>query len=252
MAFCTKCGANLAGPFCTHCGARSATTAAAPPPRNGSALKWVLIVLLCICGFAVVSAISTGVFVARGLRRAGIDREIFRRDPARAVARMLAATHPDLEVVERNGDTITVRNRNTGNHVTLSFDDLRNGRLRLEGVDDNGHGGSFEIGGDSKPPSWVPEYPGSRPEPLFAARGEGEGGAGEAGAFRFDTPDSASQVIAFYEEHAREMDLEVQTVRVGDRVTLATADDEHERVLKVIATREGDRTTVAVTYGRKR
>jgi len=215
-------------------------------------MKVVLIVLLCAFGFAIVSAISTGAYVAHQMRRAGIDREMFRRDPARAVARMLATAHPDLEVVENDRDTVTVRSRRTGKRFTWSFDDVRNGRLRIEGVDDNGHSGAVEIGGDAKPPSWVPEYPGSNPEAVFAARGDGEGGAGEAGAFRFDTPDSASQVITFYQEHAREMDLEVNTVTVGDRVTLATSDDEHERVLKVIATREGDRTSVTVTYGRKR
>jgi hypothetical protein len=259
MAFCTQCGANLAGAFCTKCGARSAATAAAVPPpvppartTGTSPIKIVFIVLLCVFGFAVVSALSTGAYVAHRMRRAGLDREMFRRDPARAVARMLAATYPDLEVVDSDRNTVTVRNRHTGNRVTWSFDDVRNGRLRLEAVDDNGHAGSIEVGGDSKPPSWVPEYPGSNPEPLFAARGEGEHGAGEAGAFHFDTPDSASQVMSFYEEHAREMDLEVHTVRVGETVTLATADDEHERVLKVIATREGDRTTVTVSYGRKR
>jgi len=226
--------------------------AAAAAPRSGNPLKWVLIVLLCVVGFGVVSAISTGAYMANRMRRAGIDREIFRRDPARAVARMLAATHPDLEVVDSDRNTITVRNRHTGNRVTWSYDDVRNGRFRLEAVDDKGESGSLELGGDANPPSWIPEYPGSHPEPLFTARGEGEAGAGEAGAFHFETPDSQSQVMAFYEEHAREMDLEVHTVRVGDRVTLATTDDEHERVLKVIAIREGDRTTVTVTYGRKR
>jgi hypothetical protein len=221
-------------------------------PGKSSAVKIVFIVLLCVFGFAVVSAITTAGFVAHRMRRAGIDREMFRRDPARAVARMLEATHPDLEVVDSDRNTVTVRNRRTGNRVTWSYDDVRNGRLRLEAVDDNGHTGSLEVGGDAKPPSWVPEYPGSHPEPVFAARGEGDGGAGEAGAFHFDTPDSASQVMAFYEEHAREMDLEVQTVRVGDRVTLATTDGEHERVLKVVAIRDGGQTTVTVTYGRKR
>jgi len=209
-------------------------------------------VLLCVFGFAIASALSTGAYVAHRMRRAGIDHEMFRRDPARAVARMLAATHPDLEVVESDGDKVTVRNRNTGNRVTWSYDDVRKGRFRLEGVDDNGNAGSIEINGDAKPPAWVPEYPGSHPEPMFTARGRAEGGAGEAGAFRFDTPDSPTQVMSFYEDHSRELDLDVHTVRVGESVTLSTADDEHERVLKVIATRDGDRTKVTVTYGRKR
>src|SRR4051812_41023664 len=100
MAFCTQCGANLAGPFCTQCGAPSAARpATAPPPipparvaRRTGPMKVIFIILLCLFGFAIVSALSTGAYVAHRLQRAGIDREMFRRDPARAVARMLAAT----------------------------------------------------------------------------------------------------------------------------------------------------------------
>lgn len=255
MAFCTKCGASLTGTFCSQCGTPAGgqqQAAPAPaPPRKTSPIVWVLIVLLCLFGAGILAVIGTGAYVAHRMRQAGVDRELFRRDPQRALARLLA-NHPDLEVTETGRDGITVRNRRNGKSFTMSFDDARSGRFRLEGIDEDGHGGSIEVGGDAKIPSWVPQYPGSRPEPMLSARGSSPGGAGEAGEFRFDTADSPSDVLSFYEARGREMGLTLHTVRVGEKVTLATADDEHDRMLKVIARREGDQTSVNVTYGRKR
>lgn len=253
MAFCTKCGANLTGAFCTQCGVPSAgATAGPPPPRRGSAMKVVLIVILCLFGVGILGVIGTGAFVAHRMRRAGVDRELFRTHPELAIGRMLAATHPDLEVVETDHDRVTLRNRRSGKRFTMSFDDARRGRFSLEAVDDEGRGGSIEVGEDAKLPSWLPVYPGSQPEPVLSARGRNEEGAGEAGEFRFDTPDLPSQVISFYQDRGREMDLQFHLVRSGETITLATVDDDHDRFLKVVARRDDDRTIVNVTYGRKR
>jgi hypothetical protein len=259
MAFCTQCGSQVTGAFCARCGtaaAGAATNAAGPaaPPekRKTSPIVWVLVVLLCLFGLGIFAVMGTGAYVLHRARRAGIDRELFRSNPQLAISKMLAATHPDLEVIDTDRDSITVRNRRTGQRFTMSFDDARNGRFKLEGVDNNGHSGTVEVGVDAKIPAWVPEYPGSTAEPVFSARGQSDEGAGEAGHFRFETADSPAQVMSFYDEKGREMGLELHTVRAGETITLATPDDEHDRVLKVIARRDGDRTTVNVTYGRKR
>lgn len=213
---------------------------------------WLLIVLLCLFGIGILAVLGTGAYVLHKARVAGVDAELFRTDPERAIAKMLAAAHPDLEVIESRRDGVTVRSRSTGKRFTLSFDDARRGRVRLEAVDENGKRGEVELGGGAPIPSWVPQYPGSRPEPVFSARGETDEGAGEAGNFRFETADSPSQVVTFYEERARELGITLHTVRVGDTVTLTSDDENAERKLKIVATRDGERTAVNVTYGRKR
>jgi hypothetical protein len=241
MAFCTRCGSNLSGAFCTKCGTPAAGAAApAQPQRRTSPVVWVLVILLVMFCLSIAGVIGTGAYVAHRLRR----------DP-RVLARILQS-HPDLEVIQNESSGLMLRNRRTGQRFSLSFDNARNGRFSLEAFDDEGHRGSVEVGGDARIPSWVPEYPGSTPEPVFSAQGESEEGAGEAGNFHFDTPDSTDDVLRFYEEAARRMQLTVSTVRVGEKVTLATAEDEHDRILKVIATRDGGHTSVHVTYGRKR
>src|SRR5689334_11560689 len=88
MAFCTSCGANLTGAFCTQCGARVGRPAAgpaSPPTRRGSAMKVVLVVILCLFGLGILGVIGTGAFVAHRMRRAGVDRELFRTNPELAI-----------------------------------------------------------------------------------------------------------------------------------------------------------------------
>jgi hypothetical protein len=241
MAFCTRCGASLNGAFCSQCGV-SVAGAAAPSVRRGtSPMVWVLVVLLCLFVAGILGVIGTGAYVAHRLRR----------DPQGTMARVLAA-HPDLEVIDSGPGGITVRSRRSGKKFSLSFDPMRRGGFHLEAVDDEGRAGRVEVGGDAHVPSWVPQYPGAVAEPVLSARGESEAGAGEAGEFRFTTPDSPDQVLSFYESRGREMGLTLHTVRVGEKVTLATAEDDRDRMLKVIAQRDGDRTSANVTYWRKR
>lgn len=241
MAFCTRCGASLNGAFCARCGAGVAGAPAPPARRGTSPILWVLVVLLCLFVAGIVGVIGTGAYVAHRLRR----------DPQGLLAGVLAA-HPDLEVIDNGPGGMTVRSRRSGKKFSLSFDERRHGGFKLDAVDDDGHAGSVEVGGDAHVPSWVPQYPGSQAEPVLSARGESDEGAGEAGEFHFTTPDSRDQVLAFYEARGRELGLTMHTVRTGEKVTLSSAEDGPDRMLKLIVQRDGDRTSGNVTYWRKR
>jgi hypothetical protein len=271
MAFCTICGASLTGAFCTKCGTPAASAAAAAPnpgaaagaaPTNGAAaapaatsaaapvrrktspLVWVLIVVLGFFAIIVIGMIGTGVFLAR--RGAGY-----------AIAKIIASANPNAEVVSTDdgAGTITIRDRHTGKTVTMSFDDAKHGRFRLEAEDDNGKRAAIELGGSASLPSWVPAYPGSNPHAVFSAKGESDEGAGEGGNFTFTTPDPPSRVRSFYEDEGRRlgMDIHVKT-NSGEADVLVMKDSDDRRSLTVMigGSSGGGDTAVNVTYGRKR
>jgi hypothetical protein len=257
MAFCTACGASLTGAFCTNCGtpvakaaaspqASGAAAAPAPTPaparRKTSPIVWVLIVILGFCALGVAGLIGTGVFLAR-------------RGPGYAIAKIIAAANPNAEVVSTDdgAGTITIRDRRTNKTVTMSFDDARRGRFRLEAEDENGKHAALEIGGSANLPAWVPSYPGSHPNTVFSAKGESDDGAGEGGNFTFTTSDPSAKVRSFYEDEGRRlgMDVNVKTDTQAANV-LVMKDPDDRRTLTVVIGSSGGDTTVNVTYGRKR
>jgi hypothetical protein len=271
MAFCTNCGADITGAICVQCGRPAAQSAAAGAPtpapaaapasaavpavapRRTSPIVWVLVILLVLFGIGILAVVGTAGFVLHRARRAGIDADLFRSNPGLAIGKMIAATHPGLDVIdtdERTG-TVTLRDRRNGKRFTMSFDSARNGSFKLKADDGEGGAGSVEFGAGAKLPSWIPQYPGSNPETVFSATGDSGHDAGEAGNFNFQTDDDASKVLSFYEDKAKELGMTLHTVGAGQTGTVAASDD-NDRFLKVIAIGHSGRTTVNVTYGRKR
>lgn len=250
MAFCSQCGASVAGTFCTQCGARTAS-AAAPAPSTSAAAKrrtspivWVLVIVLGLFGLGALGVIGAGAFFVHKARQAGVDPELWRTDPGLAVGRVMAAVNPNLEVVRTNSDrTVTLRDRHTGKEFSISIEAARNGRFSLQANDD-GKVASVEFGGDAKVPAWVPVYPGVQPRQIFAAKGETDREAGEAGSYTFDTDEPSSKIVEFYEQKARELDLPLRASGFG---TVTAGDEDRGRWIKVVTS--GSKVTV--TYGRK-
>jgi hypothetical protein len=200
----------------------------------------VLIVILGFFAIGAVGLIGAGVFLAH-------------RGPGYAIAKIIAAANPDAEVLSTNegAGTITIRDRRTGKTVTMSFDDARHGRFRLEAEDENGKHAALEVGGSAKLPSWVPDYPGSHPQAVFSARGESEDAAGEGGDFTFTTSDPWSKVRAFYEDEGRRMGMNASD-RTENAGVLVMKDPDDRRSLTVMIGSGGGETRVNVTYARKR
>ncbi len=231
-----------------------APPAPAGPPlkRKTSPLVWVLVAVLGIVVLGAIGLVGTGMFFFHKARQAGLDPELARRNPAYAAAKMIVAMNPDVTEVSHddNAGTMTVRDRRTGKEVTLSFDELRHGKLRFSAEDEHGKTASVEIGGPVKNlPSWVPNYPGS--EGTFSARGEAS--EGEGGNFTFTTKDSPSKVIQFYQDKAKQQGMSVNFNAVGDNGgTVVATDENSERSLTVVIAGSGSETTVNVSYGQKK
>jgi hypothetical protein len=185
------------------------------PPQPAVASKskgplfWILIsigvlVMVVICAAAVGSY-----FIYRVAKNVG-------NNPGLAVAKLAVAANPDLQTVSEDdgSGTITVRQKSTGDVMTLRFDsekktliatdkDGKEARFSVSG-DKNG-GGSFEVNTDkgsikfgasssNTMPAWVPTYPGSAPQGTFSSQTPD----GNQNVYSFKTKDGADKVLDFY------------------------------------------------------
>jgi hypothetical protein len=284
MAFCTKCGAQVQGPFCGSCGTPIATGAPAPgatastpgptltstPPSAAPAsvpaaagktspLVWVL----AGCGgLIVIAALVFGVVLFK-------TRQFVHsasRNPAYAMARLAAAANPDIEVLSTDEDkgTMTVHNKKTGETLTVNMQDAQKGKFVFEqngkkaeiNAHADGDKGSFEIkssegsmkfGTNDKTPDWVPVYTGVTPQGVFSAQTP----QGSTGSFRFTTNDSVEQVGHFYEDALKNAGMKLTTTSTSGFAMVSGEDAAAKRKVVVTASPSGATTSVGVTYTAK-
>ena len=258
MAFCTSCGATVQGAFCQQCGTplsaavspaaalQAAPTAAAPVKGKISPIVWILLAVAGIIVLGIVGLVGAGLYVAHTVAK----------NPGLVMAKIITAANPDAEVLgtDLGSQTVRIRDRKTGEEVTLSFDDIKKGRLKFSATGKNGEVANMEIGGgEGKLPSWVPTYPGAKAQGNMTANGEGADGMGEGGMVTFTTPDPPSRVTAFYEAKCKEMGMTVQMAQVTGTGGMVTGEDQGgKRTLSVMVGGGSGDTTITVTYGRKR
>jgi hypothetical protein len=294
MAFCSNCGASVNGAFCPQCGTPAGPAASqaqppqapppqppqyqppqaypppayqpqvnqptAPPPmsapagmapggfvsappvkRGLSPIVWILLIIGGLIFMGIVAVVGFTAYVVR--------------NPGRALAKLVQASNPDVEVLDSdsNAQTMHLRDRKTGEEFTISFDDVKNGKIRVSGRGKDGHTGSVEFGaGTGKLPSWVPVYPGAKAEGNFTATGTGADGSGEGGMVTFKVSASASQVRDFYQAKFKELNMTQEFQGSTDAMSIATGVDPNtQRTLHIQVSSDGGETTVVVTYGVK-
>jgi hypothetical protein len=226
--------------------------AAPPAPRKTSPLVWILVAIMGLFVLFGIGVFGVGWYVVHKAHQAGLDPDLWRRNPGMAVGKLLAATNPDVDVVrtDDNAGTITLRNRRTGKETTITFDQARQGKITFSTEDDNGKRATVEIGGAGKPPAWVPEYPGSHP--TYSIKGSGDAGE-EGGNYTFTTDDAASRVMTFYQDKTKQMGMEAKlTTTTADGGMLVAAREGDDRSLTIVVGSSSGQTTVNVTYARKR
>jgi hypothetical protein len=251
MAFCTGCGATVSGAYCPNCGAPvSGASVAATPRRRTSPLVLILIVVL---GLFVVGGILTmagGLFLVHKAREAGVDTDLFRRNPGLAVGRMLAAVNPDVEVVKTDdgAGTITVRDKKTGKVVTITFDEARKGNFKFEAQGDDGKNATVEFNGTSgKIPAEIPVYPGAKVEGTFSVTGDGGGRKGSAYQYTFTTSDPPRRVMSFYHDKLEDAGMKLAlTTNTADGGMLIGEDDAHGETINVIVEKGSSEGTTAI------
>jgi hypothetical protein len=258
MAFCTSCGATVQGAFCQKCGTPSsaaaapsvapqaAPVAAAPVKGKVSPIVWVLLALAGVIVLGIIGVVGAGLYVAHTVAS----------NPGLVMAKLITAANPNAEVLstDAGSQTVRIRDRKTGEEVTLSFDDIKRGKLKFSAMGKDGEVANVEIGGgEGKLPMWVPAYPGAKPQGNVTARGENADGTGEGGMVTFTTPDAPSKVVAFYEAKFKELGMTIGLAQTTDSGGILTGTDEGgKRTLNVVVGGGGGDTTITVTYGRKR
>ena len=134
-----------------------------------------------------------------------------------ATARMIVKLNPELEEVATDEEegTITIRNKKTGEEITVNFEDIEEGKFSfttdkgeisvdasemrdagsIKVTDDEG-GVVFSTGGavSDDVEAWVPIYPGCEPTNRHTMRTEQE----QTGGFELETPASVEEALEYY------------------------------------------------------
>jgi hypothetical protein len=241
---------------------------AAPAGKKTSPLVWILVGCGGLVLLVAIIMLVAGVFVAK---KAGSYLKDAEKNPAMAAAKMIVAMNPELETVSADdkAGTITIRNKKTGEVITLDLEDVKEGKIRFKNekgeeaeisASGDGETGKLEIkssegsmtfgaGGEADRPDWVPEYPGSQPQGMYSTKGA----QGLSAAFTFQTSDSPEDVMAFYEEQLKSAGFEVTTssMKKAGKLSGGLVNGQlgqPKRIVHVTVTDEDGGTRVAVNY----
>jgi len=248
------------------------TVQSPPPPQQAPAKKkgmgvvgWLAIGCLIVLLLGLGSCFACGYYAKRKLGQISQD---FEKNPEMATAKMVVQMTPDLELVSTDdaAGTLTVKNTKTGEVVTVSVADAKEGKFSIStdqgtsSVDVN-QDGSMEVtgadgqtatlstGGTADLPSWVPAYPNGQASTNYTATTN----EGKTAMVMVTTSDSIDDVASFYEQRLKEGGLEVSksVSNVGGE-TIATvgASDPKRQVSIMVASVDG-KTQATVTWTEK-
>ena len=224
---------------------------------------WVLIGCGGIVVLGMVVMLALGAFVFNKAQDFAEDLE---RNPAYAAAKVLAFADSNIEVVDSDDEkqTVTIRNKQTDETVTLNLEDIENGKIEWitkDGkvtINANEEDGMVVTSGDQKVtyggqdaqhPDWVPVYPGSETKNMAASKTEVE----ETGVIFYTTDDDLAKVAAWYKKKLEDAGFKVSEI-TGNKLHSFSGSKDNDQVSLVInAAKEDNDTKVSGTiqYGKK-
>jgi hypothetical protein len=194
--------------------------------------------------------------------------ETVEANPARALAEVIALSDPNLEVVASDDDakTVTMRNNETGEELTVDVKALQEGRLEWSTGD--GHAGTLSVDPDEglkvetdegtvrigasagDAPAWVPIPSGVEAQSNFSAQSD----SGQSGILSFETTESVDDIAAFYRQalESQGFTLEINnslSTPQGKQVILGgkSGDESDPRTIHLVVA-SGDSTTVQIQF----
>ncbi|HXU44985.1 MAG TPA: hypothetical protein VN783_05630 [Thermoanaerobaculia bacterium] len=241
-----------------------------PTPKKTSPWIWVgagCLVLLLICA---------GTCAYFGYKAKNFAEKFANNPDAAAIemVKLAVRANPDVELVSTDeaAKTVTIRNKKDGKEVTLNFEDIKNGKLSMEGsdgskIDMSGgpNGGSMQVtdekgqtttiggaAGASNLPPWIPLYPGATSQGAYSANGPQGSGATTI----LQTTDSVDKVLAFYEDKLKgegyaveKNSYQVNNQTAGGTLTAKSKDGKQEANL-IVGQSDG-KTAITVSYTSK-
>lgn len=240
-----------------------------PEKKGMPPLVWVGIgcgVLALIAFVAVVGLVGYGAKKAQDF----VDESGFRDNPMRAAAEMMVKLNPELELVESDEEagTITVRKIDTGEVVTLNFEDVAEGRFSVTtdegeysvdagdveggGVRVRGPDGEARFGAGrdlDDVPGWVPRYPDlTEATSAFSSKS----GDQASGMLTAKTGDAAGEVVEYYrgelEDAGYEITEQTTTSGEGRQHVLIGRRDGGERSVTIAVIDRGEGTEITTQY----
>lgn len=239
------------------------------PKKKVGALGWVLIGCLGLALVFGIVAVSCGLFVFGKAKEAVQE---FEKNPARAAAETMVRLNPDLELVDADdeAETLTIRNKKTGEVFTADWSEIREGRISFESdgkevtldaqgtaeeggvitMTDESGGETVVLGGGdaSAVPDWFPAYPGaSDVGSTYSSRSAGE----ETGLFTFTTSDPVADVMAFYRDRLAGLGFELAEntyTSAGVEGGSLSGEDGEGRTVAVSVNSQGGETQVGVNF----
>ena len=207
-------------------------------PQNKSGTKIIVWILL-----GIAACIFVGGLVLVGGMMYFVKKVKDSGNPAMAVAKIVTAMNPDLEVLSTDEETNTVRVRmkSTGEEVRLNLNDLQMGKIEISTKD-----GNVRIGGKSKAPDWVPIYPTMKGRPMTQVESRAKG----EGTVVYQSDDNASAVAAYYDEQLKERGFTVERVEgseAGHGAVVLKA-ESGAKTLKVVIAGAASMTVVTLVY----
>jgi hypothetical protein len=245
-----------------------------PPKKSNKVLIWSLVGCGGLIVIGIITVVLAGFWVRNKAREAGLDPELWEKQPALAAAKFTVAMNPDLEIVsvDEGKGLITFKEKKTGKVFTVDVKDAQDGEVSIR--DEKGKGGTISVkgdesggsiemktdegmatigsSGDARLPGWFPSYPGASLKGVYSTKNSDSESAG----FQFTTSDSPEEVIHYYESALKAQGIRVYTskTRQGDKEysQVSGSDSSGNRTAFVNAATEGGETTVTMNYVIKR
>ena len=234
---------------------------------------WVAIGCGVVVLVGVLIAVAAGLFLFKKGSEIAAD---FKDNPALAAARLVVKANPDLEEVEvdEKAGTITVRHRSSGEVVTVSFEDLKEGRLKFSTdkgevtIESDEGSGALKVEGGTQEesfrlragaadiaelPEWVPRYPGAEIGGTYVMAQEDSA----TGGFQVTTSDPVDVVLEHFRQELKNSGFQVRitTISGDDQLeggTLTATDEAGKRSVQIMVARQdaGSTATVAFSTGK--
>jgi hypothetical protein len=219
---------------------------------------------LIVVFFIVVS--MSGMFLAK--KAANFVEDV--QENPEAAAEMLVKMNPDLELVEsdRDAGTITIREKDSGEVITVNYADIEEGKLSFEtdegemefSASGDPEEGLFTVTKDGEEtmrigssdtdslPDWVPLLPGGTTTGTYSATTPD----GVGGSFQLTTSSSVDEVMAFYVEQLEDNEWSVQKTEYsgpdGKGGQIMASQEAEGRTVMVIISATDDGTQAMVNY----
>jgi hypothetical protein len=210
-----------------------------PPAADGKKPVSTMAKVGIGCGIAAILGVVLAVLlVGMCTKKLGDVAKDFSANPERAAAEMIVKLNPDIELVKTDdaAQTITYRDKATGKETTISWSDLKEGKLTMT----DSEGGEISLGGTdlSSVPEWVPRLP-ETTQVLTTHRAVDQGKA--SGSYAVSTSMQTPAIETFIEEKAAALEME----RTNDR-RMGDANQE----MRILGYQGGGRTfTVSIVRG---